>query len=201
MQLIRTLSIGFLATMLWNCNSSTQPDTASMPDPKISQTVNALTKIAAVQAGYVPLGQSRVTQDEMPFDVRALAELKNAGLCQGFIDLFQEIATNQQSMATGVIPPRLQQVVTCFSQKADLFTDSTAFATNFLSIVEDCFCNGTGSIFADFNFTLGKYGPPTQGVQYGAPAITAVPYSAPTVTGSSYSAPNSTAETYSAPDL
>ncbi len=201
MQLIRTLSIGFLATILWNCNSSTQPDNTSNPDPKISQTVNALTKIAAVNAGYVPLGQSMVADTDMPFDVKALSELKNAGLCQGFIDLFQEISANQQSMATGVIPPRLQQVVTCFSQKADLFTDSTAFESNFFSMVEECFCNGTGSLFGNFNYKLAKYGPPTQGITYGAPAITGAPYSAPTVTGSSYSAPAPATETYSAPDL
>jgi hypothetical protein len=199
MQLVKTLSFGLLATLLWNCNDATEPEAISVKDVRVPATINALVKTAAVNAGLVAI-EPPTNEETLPFSTSALATLKSAGLCQGFIDLFEEISSTDQNFESGSFTPRLQEVVTCFTKK--IIEDSTLVETNFMSVVDECFCKGTGTLFGSFAFNLAKYAPPEIGGGYSRPVTSPAPYSAPVSTGAPYSAPSTPAgEGYSAPGL
>jgi hypothetical protein len=205
MQIIKLLSIGLLSAAMFGCEQANEPAATSRNRQQAVPTINALTKFAALNAGY-QISREVVadTGHGGPFDADALGELGNIGLCPNFVLLVQEMVQGLQNinpMNPNVVPiytPRLKKVVACVESKSEGMTAAPSEALVF-SILSDCFCDGSGSLFFGIDaFTLNVYSAPgiPGGQGYRSP-VTATPYAAPTTTG--YSAPSIPG--YSAPSL
>jgi hypothetical protein len=206
MQTTRILSLGLLAAMMFGCEQASAPATPPQSRQQAVPTINALTKIAALSAGY-QMSREAVLPDELeedegnPFDPEKMGDLSSIGLCPNFVLLVQEmiqgISANPQSLEP-IFTPRLKKVVMCLENKAQAFSSQPSDAVIF-GIISDCFCDGSGSLFLGIdNFAFNAYAPPgvPGGKGYAAP-VAATPYAAPTSTG--YSAPAISG--YAAPSL
>src|SRR5690606_37639224 len=178
MQKGKTLSLCLLAAMLWNCNEATSPEKAGTDPASVPATIDALAKKAAVQAGY----SISPPNDEGPdlgdaFSAEALTAMRDAGLCDNFVKLVEEISQNEDALAG----PRFKNVVTCLTDKVESITAQSSESA-IMGIVEDCFCAGSGSLFAGFgNFAFSTYSAPSSagGSTYSAPSTSSSGYSAP----------------------
>lgn len=210
MKLTSTLALCFAASALWNCNdSATRPESASN-DPRVPVAVNAVAKYAAVSAGYQVSSEARMSMPDKgnPFGEDALNALRDAGLCENFVLLFQELFTteesgmgNPQSGNPLEASPRLKRVVSCLEDKGGAFGSTVPSENQILDIVETCFCGGSGTLFFR-NFAFTTYAAPGSPARspYAAPTVNPTPYSKPTLPG--YSAPASPGGSgYSAPSL
>jgi len=113
----------------------------------------------------------------------------DAGICQNFVLLLEELISNVNAGGQSVDPfaasPRLQGVLQCLEDKAQGFSSGVAPSeSQVMSLIENCFCNGSGSLFG--NLAISRYAPP-QFNGYAPPAISSDTYSPPTIPG--YSKP------------
>src|SRR6185369_6537418 len=60
MKSVRILSVGILSVWIWGCNQTTEPASHQAGTRNVAPAVNALTKVAALKAGY---GMSREAAD------------------------------------------------------------------------------------------------------------------------------------------
>lgn len=210
MQIIKILSLGFIATALWNCNDVTQPENAAAKDSRVPAIINGMTKVAAGGVGYSAMTSATTpttvtAEAPNPFSLgqEEIKALQDAGICQGFVDLMADITTNSASIKAGVIPPRLQEVSNCFAANASLVSSDSSFA-GFFSIATQCFCGASGgSLFGNFESTLfTKYAAPKIGATYTVP-VSGTLYTSPgTPGGSGFSASGSAGgSVYTAPGL
>jgi hypothetical protein len=198
----KILSIGLLSAFVFGCDQATEPATRSQVDGhKVGAAVNALTKSAAVQAGY---GISRATADDgvNPFDTSIVSALQQIGVCDNFIQLMNEIITAGPNGQSLMEQPRFMKVVTCFEAEAKnlAVTDTSAEISPdiIFPIFDKCFCDGSGSVFGAIRaYAFSKYSAPTF-TGYSAPSA-ARGYSAPAV-APGYGTP-AAAPGYSAPGL
>lgn len=193
------LSAGLLSVWVFGCNQATEPAQRQVDGRTIAPAVNALSKVAAVHAGY---GMSREVANDPsvnPFDSAVAQSLQQIGVCDNFVQLIQEIlnagsTANEQTLMNS---PRFQKVVTCFESEANNLTGTEA-PEALLPIFDKCFCDGSGTVFgAIAAYAFGKYQAPHFN-GYSAP-ISARGYSSPSV-APGYSSP-SAAPGYSAPSL
>jgi hypothetical protein len=203
MKLTNTLVLCFAAAMVWNCNdASTTPETASV-DPRIPNTVNSISEYAAITAGYQITSQAAALPDtnEGAFGPDMFKAFADAGICQNFVLILEELLSNVQGGGQSVDPfaasPRLRNVATCLEKKAQGFsTGAEPSESQVLSLIDDCFCAGSGTLFGNFAFS--KYAPP-EFSGYGTPVVSGTTYAAPTISG--YSAPAVPGKGYAPPGL
>jgi hypothetical protein len=197
MKLANTLALCLTASMLWNCNEGTRPES----DERVPATVNHVTKHAALSAGYQissETAQSRAGDKEI-FSEEVVEALQNAGLCSDFVLLIKELVDLSAPNAdSGKGSPQLQKVVKCLTDESKSMAPGAEIAPEaFFGLADKCFCGGTGTLFLR-NFTVARYSAPTIVGGYTAPTLSPSPYAAPTVPG--YSAPSSPGgQGYSAP--
>ena len=199
MQLVKTLSLGLLATVLWNCNGTTQPDSSASKNVDVPATVNALAKVAAT-------GPTQTTKSSS-FDIpkEAMDAMKAAGVCQGLLDLFDDLSNHPDAFKDGNVPESFKQTAMCVADKAkDLEGDAEAGEKMF-NVIEECICKGSGSLWGGLQIAFSKYSRPvTSASLYSAPSsASGTPYAAPaSAAGAAYSAPSSAgAEAYAAPGI
>lgn len=200
MQITKLFSLAPLACMLLACNDSTPPTASTQPDGRVPSAINALTKRAADQAGYAVAAPG--AQTDFTFTPDMITALRNAGLCENFVELVQELASNPQSQESVFAGPRFQQVVMCLDEKSQAWANTSVDPTDteIRGVIEDCFCNGSGSLFLNFTGLTRYSAPVAPGGGYRSPS-TGTPYSAPQPAGG-YSAPASAGgHGYSAPSL
>jgi hypothetical protein len=192
MKLTNTLALCFAAAMLWNCNdAATKPETSSV-DPRIQNTVNNVSEYAAITAGYQLTSKAAAlpdTNDGDAFGPDMFKAFADAGICENFVLILEELLSNVQGGGQSVDPfaasPRLRDVGQCLTEKAQSFSMSVEPSeAQILSLIDDCFCAGSGSLFGNFN--VSKYGPPKFS-GYTPPVISTNTYAPPTISG--YSKP------------
>ena len=187
MKLANTLALCLTATMLWNCNESTKPESTSM-DKGLPATVDAAARYTARTAGYQISSEAASGQpDGFKFPKEAVDALKEAGICENFIYLIQELGTD----STG--GPRFTKAVQCLSEEVEN-AGAASSSEMLLSFVDKCLCDGGGNLFAPLFAIQGYEAPKFTG--YKAPSVPG--YKAPAVPG--YKAP-SLGNGYSAPKL
>lgn len=191
MKLTKTLALCFAAAMAWNCNdAATKPETSSV-DPRVPNTVNTISEYAAITAGYQITSQAPALPDtnEGAFGPDMFKAFADAGICRNFVLILEELLSNVQGGGQSVDPfaasPRLRDVAVCLEDKAQGFSAGAQPSdSEILSLIDDCFCRGSGSLFGNFAFS--KYAPPDfRG--YAPPAAASGTYSPPTISG--YSKP------------
>lgn len=209
MQIIKILSIGLVglvgAAALAGCDQATQPETRAGNEKQITPAINALTKMAALQAGYQITREAALPDEEendpfeSMFSAQTLDAMRNAGLCQGFISLLEEISRIDKDTSESLVASsHLMQVGQCLVDKIPSLTN-TQDPKAVLGAVEDCFCGGTGTLFAGFSLmSLNAYAPPVTARTYNPPTSTGSPYGPPAVVPG-YSAPSIPG--YKAPSL
>lgn len=169
----KLLSAGLLSTLLVACESGNQPAVGQAEREKVVPVINALTKSAAMQAGY---GISReVVGEEPDFDIfndEMTKQMKEAGICENFIELAKEIS---QSMRTDfqfnwMTSPRFLNIVSCLESNAESFGEGTN-PDAVMGVIDQCICAGSGTLFGAVGFGWnGKYKSP-QINQYKAPNV------------------------------
>ena len=195
MKSVRILSVGILSVWIWGCNQTTEPASHQAGTRNVAPAVNALTKVAALKAGY---GMSREAADSSFdfFDESIAQQLEKMGVCENFVQLFREFSQADSNSGQSLMnSPRLMNVVTCFENEAANLEGSED-PNKIFPIFDKCFCGGSGSVFGALFQVSGYSAPQFNG--YSAP-VTAKGYSAP-VTAPGYSAPT-VAPGYSAPTL
>ena len=148
----RILSIGFLSLLAFACDQGTQPAPASqgqVDGRRISPAVNALTKTAALQAGYGMSREAAVEGDSADaFDSALVDAFQKIGICQNFIDMVTEVihAGSENAQQTLLASPRFQRVVSCFETEAQSL-QGTEDINLIFGVFDKCFCEGSGSVF------------------------------------------------------
>ncbi|MDQ3001867.1 MAG: hypothetical protein M3Y08_11485 [Fibrobacterota bacterium] len=194
MKLANALALCLTASMIWNCNEATKPESPSMDD-RLPATIDAAVKYAARTAGYQISSEAVYSQSvEFKFSKEQVNALKDAGICDNFISLIQELGRD----TTG--GPRFAKAIWCLAEEAEMAGANGTSEMKF-GFVDKCLCDGSsgGAFFGNFAFTT--YAAPVSagGKVYGTPTIGKT-YSAPTVQG--YSTPKSAGgKGYSAPSL
>ena len=198
MQLVKTLSLGLLATVLWNCNGTTQPESTASKNPAPA-SVNALVKVAAT-------GPTQTTKSGS-FDIpkEAMDAMKAAGVCQGLLDLFDDLTNDPDAFKDGNVPDSYMQTAMCVADKAENLKDDPNAGEKMFTVIEECICKGSGTLWGGLQVAFSKYSRPvTSASLYSAPSsASGTPYSAPaSAAGTAYSAPSSAgAEAYAAPGI
>ncbi len=193
------LSAGLVSILAFGCNQSTEPSPRAVDGRAIAPTVNALTKVAAVHAGY-GISREAAQGDVNPFGEEAAKMLAVIGICDNFIQLVRQVANPADNDAeeTLMSSPRFQKVLSCFEEEAPKLANASPSDPNaILPIFDKCFCDGSGTVFGAIRaYAFSKYSEP-QFNGYSAPSTKG--YGTPT-TAPGYSAP-SAAPGYSAPSL
>lgn len=196
MKAVRILSVGLLSAWIWGCNQSTEPAPRQAGTVNVAPAVNALSKAAALKAGY---GMSREAVDSGfdPFNAQIAQSLEQLGVCDNFVQLINEIinAGSDSSEQTLMNSPRFRNVVSCFESEAANLAANTS-PDQLFPIFDKCFCNGSGTVFGAL-FAMSRYSAP-QFNGYSAP-VAARGYTSPSV-APGYNSP-SPAPGYSAPNL
>jgi hypothetical protein len=168
-------------------------------DNHVAGQVNALTKLAADKVGLRVATPGQSMED--PFGPDALKALRDAGLCENFIQLINDMLQSPD-IETFMQGPRFMNVVSCIEQKSSGFSAGAEPSEDqIFSIVEDCFCAGSGSLFVGLGFT--RYSAPrAPGGGYTSPNPPAPGYSSPSSPAAGYSSPSSAGgQGYSSPSL
>lgn len=169
----KILSLGLLSAMLVACNSGTESTPATEVDGRtIAPAVNALTKAAALQAGFQMSREAVADKPVNPFDTTVAKSLGQIGVCQNFIDLINELAATAPTQGQTLMKSeRFMKVVSCFETEAQGLSDGSDIDAVF-ALFDKCFCDGSGgSVFgaiAGYAWTA-KYKAP-QLSAYKAPA-------------------------------
>jgi hypothetical protein len=196
MKAVRILSVGLLSAWIWGCNQSTEPAPRQSGTVNVAPAVNALSKAAALKAGY---GMSRVSADTSfnPFSADMAQSLEQLGVCDNFVQLINELvnAGSDSSEQTLMSSARFQNVVSCFESEAANIA-ANASTDEIFPIFDKCFCNGSGTVFGALFRVSGYSAPHFNG--YSAP-VAAHGYSSPSV-APGYSSP-APAPGYSSPSL
>lgn len=169
MKNIQTFAICLISLGIWNCNDVSKPVAASNSESKIPAAVDGLAKVAAGIVGLTPI-ESTPYESEMPFKTRDLEAFKEAGLCSGFTDLLQELQETPLTNGKSAISPKLHEVAICFGNKLSEITDANTLNETLPAVVDECFCHGTGTVFANYSFALSKYQIPKTGIQFKTPS-------------------------------
>jgi len=201
MKIIQTVTVCLTCLGLWNCNDASRPVSVSNSDSKIPAAVNALTKVAAGIVGMTPI-EPNPYESEMSLKASDLEAFKEAGLCSGFTDLLQEIQEQSNVKGSNEPSPKLQEVAICFGQKLNRITDSKRLNEAFPTVVNECFCHGTGTVFGNYSFALTKYQAPKIGTQFKTPVAGKSFSASASSPGEEFNASGSTAEHgYKSPSL
>lgn len=196
----KLLSLGLLsAAMFVACDTGSQPAPAgdSATRRQVTPMVNALTKAAAVQAGY---GMSReAAADDQGFDFfneQMAKQLEAAGVCSNFIDLLKEItqSSQQDSAFNWMTSSRFMDIVSCMESNASGLGEN-ANPDAVMSVIDQCICAGSGTLFGALGYAwTGKYKSPELNT-YKAPSEAS--YKSPS--DGSYKSPN--LPSYKSPSL
>jgi hypothetical protein len=200
MRIIKTLAFCSMAALLWNCNDSTPPTSATQTNRQVVRGEDMLAKLAATQAGYSVMPVDPQPEKDDNFFTPELAKaMRDAGVCENLILIAEEILGSiGDSNATFLTSPRFMEAVTCLDTKAKSFSSEPS-GEQILGLVGECLCNGTGTLFFAPGFS--RYSIPRPPGGYRTPTTTSTPYSTPQ-TSTGYSAPsNPGGQGYSAPSL
>jgi len=196
MKAVRILSVGLLSAWIWGCNQTTEPASHQSGSVNVAPAVNALSKVAALKAGYGITREAASDPEVNPFDSAMAQSLAQLGVCDNFVQLINEIIhADSAAEQTLMNSPRFMNVISCFETEAKNLTSSED-PNVILPIFDKCFCNGSGSVFGAL-FNVSKYSAP-QFNGYSSP-VPAKGYGSPTVVPG-YSAP-APAPGYSSPSL
>ncbi|GEM_PF-7100673 len=186
MRTAKLFSLCFISALLWNCDQPTQSDAKARNERLATPGINALTKAAALNAGLRISREVPPGLDASPFSSEALAAMRDAGLCDNFILLLDEMVQSEHDTAASY--PQLTAVFNCVEKNAGSMS-AAASVDEIMGVIDQCFCDGSGTLFGGFaGLTLNAYSRPGNpaGAGYSRPSPGSV-YSTPTVPG--YSAP------------
>ncbi len=210
MQPLKNLALILATTLFWNCEQPVQPTAKSPNESKIVPAVNSMTAYAARKTGIAvtapAVSVAPVTTDN-PFTADALKEMKDAGLCDNFVQLIGELSQSSTQNSSGFMSsPRFQKVMTCLENDVSAWANAQTTPDDqmIMNEVDKCFCDGTGSLFSGLRaLTLNSYSAPSSpgGHGYSAPQPSSTSYSAPSSPAPSTYASPTTAPGYSAPSL
>src|SRR4051812_2259174 len=91
MKAIRILTTGLLSVWIWGCNQTTEPASHQSGTVNVAPAVNALSKVAALKAGYGISREAATDPNVNPFDSAMAQSLEQLGVCDNFVQLINEI--------------------------------------------------------------------------------------------------------------
>ena len=201
MQSGQILSVGLLSVLMFGCEEATRPEQSREPGRYMVPAVNAVSKSAALKAGF---GMSREVADTST-DFSAMfkneqfqQQMRDIGICENFIQLVVELGTTKagQSMES----PRFEKVVTCLVNETKTLGSAASEKSGeaWFPLFDKCLCDGSGTVFGAIRaYAVAGYSAPRFN-GYSAP-VAAPGYSSPSV-APGYGSP-SPAPGYSAPSL
>lgn len=169
----KILSLGLLSAMLAACNSSTETAKGDAEREKVIPVVNALTKAAALQAGYGISREVVGNEKDMDFfNEEMTKELQALGICDNFIELAKEITQSvlRDKKFNWMTSSRFMDIVSCMESNAGGLGEG-AGPDAAMAVIDQCICGGSGTLFGSLGYSWsGQYKSPQLNV-YKAPNI------------------------------
>lgn len=175
------LSVSFATALFWSCTPSTEPESRPVDGARIGQAVNALSKAGAVRAGYSVAREAADTSSDVT-DLFASEQIQQQmraiGICENFIQLVAEFG-NGTAVDSNGFSPRFAKVVQCLEDKVMNMSYADASPESIYPVFDQCFCDGSGSVFAAIRAyawngyhapALNEYSAPNSGT-YRTPAV------------------------------